>query len=409
LRGKGSEVDFGLTEEQRLIRETVREFMAGECPREQARELDERGIFPEELLQKLAELGFCALTVPEEFDGAGPNLLGAAIVVEEVARICPTLASAFACTTFRGGQVLSHLGSSAQKESLLPQLAAGTLLLSYALSEPSSSTPCEEAGTFAVVEGDVFVLTGTKSFVKLAERADHLLTLARTGGAAEDKTSLSIFLVPARDPAVQSQAIESLGYRGARPSNVAFEGARLAGDRVLGGFDQLHQGAEQVPVLMALDQLAVGAEGVGLAQGAYAYAEEYAGDRVQFGRPIGEFEAIQHKFVEMAIAIRSTRLLLYEACWRADVGASFRLEAAMAAVRATSLARRVALEAVHILGGQGYMLETDAQRYVRDSLVLFSGGEGDGWLKSSAGALLGVGRAPESEFAIAERGTLEEG
>ena len=126
-------MDFGLTEEQRLIRETVREFVAGECPREQARELDERGVFPGELLQKLAGLGFCALTVPEKFDGAGPNLLGAAIVVEEVARICPSLASAFACTTFRGGQVLGLLGSSAQKESLLPQLAAGTLLFSYAL------------------------------------------------------------------------------------------------------------------------------------------------------------------------------------------------------------------------------------------------------------------------------------
>jgi alkylation response protein AidB-like acyl-CoA dehydrogenase len=122
---------------------------------------------------------------------------------------------------------------------------------------------------------------------------------------------------------------------------------------------------------------------------------------VQFGRPITEFEAIQHKFVEMAIAIRSTRLLLYEACWRADMGVSFQLEAGMAALRATSLARSVALEALHILGGQGYMLESDAQRYLRDSLVLFSGGEGSGWLKSSLGALLGVGRAPEPDVKTA--------
>jgi alkylation response protein AidB-like acyl-CoA dehydrogenase len=126
---------------------------------------------------------------------------------------------------------------------------------------------------------------------------------------------------------------------------------------------------------------------------------------VQFERPITEFEAIQHKFVEMAIAIRSARLLLYEACWRADMGVPFRLEAGMAALRATSLARSVALEALHILGGQGYMLESDAQRYLRDSLVLFSGGEGSGWLKSSVGALLGVGRAPEPDPATAERET----
>ena len=133
-------MDFGLTEEQQLIRDSVREFMAGECPREKARELDQAGAFPGELLQKLAALGFCNLTVPQEFDGAGPNLLGAAVVVEEIARTCPTLASAFASTTFRGGQVLSSLGSSAQKEDLLPQLADGALLFSYALSEPRGKT-----------------------------------------------------------------------------------------------------------------------------------------------------------------------------------------------------------------------------------------------------------------------------
>jgi len=396
---------FGLTEEQQLIRDTVREFMAGECPREKARELDEQGAFPGELLQKVAGLGFCSLTVPQEFDGAGPNLLGAAIVVEEIARTCPTLAAAFASTTFRGGQVLSSLGSSAQKKDLLPQLAAGSLLFSYALSEPRGKTSRAEAPTCAVMEGDVFVLTGTKTFVRLAEEADHLLTLARTGSDAEADSVASVFLVPASDRGVRSQAIESLGHRGAGISTVTFEGVRLGTDRILGGCDQLHRGAEQVRLLAALDQLAVSAEAVGLAHGAYAYAAEYAAERVQFSRPITEFEAIQHKFVEMAIAIRSTRLLLYEACWRADMGVSFQLEAGMASLRATSLARRVALESLHILGGQGYMLESDAQRYLRDSLVLFSGGEGSGWLKSSVGALLGVGRAPEPDLATAEHET----
>jgi alkylation response protein AidB-like acyl-CoA dehydrogenase len=397
-------VDFGLTEEHLLIRDTVREFMAGECPREKARELDERGAFPGELLQKLAALGFCALTAPQESDGENPNLLGAAIIVEEIARTCPTLASAFASTTFRGGQVLGSLGSTTQKEDLLPQLATGSLLFSCALSEPDGKSSAE-ARTFAVMEGDGFVLTGTKTYVRLAENADHFLTLARTGGDAEAETGWSVFLVPARDRGVRSQAIESVGYRGAGLSTVSFEGVHLGADRILGGFDQLHRGAEQVRLLAALDQLAVAAEGVGLADGAYAYAAEYAGERVQFGRPITEFEAVQHKFVEMAIAIRSTRLLLHEACWRADTGVSFQLEAGMAALRATSLARSVALEALHILGGQGYMLESDAQRYVRDALVLFSGGEGSGWLKSSVGALLGVGRAPEPDVATAERET----
>jgi alkylation response protein AidB-like acyl-CoA dehydrogenase len=255
------------------------------------------------------------------------------------------------------------------------------------------------------MEGDVFVLTGTKTFVKLAEQADQLLTLAETGGDAEGDAKASVFLVPAGDRGVQSQAIESLGYRGAGVGKVSFEGVRLGTDRILGGSDQVHRGAEQVRLLAALDQLATAAAGVGLADGAYAYAAEYAAERVQFSRPITEFEAVQHKFVEMATAIRATRLLLHEACWRADTDLSFQLEAGMAALRATSLARSVALEALHILGGQGYMLESDAQRYVRDALTLFSGGEGSGWLKSSVGALLGVGRAPEPDLTTAERET----
>jgi len=400
---------FGLTEEQQLIRDTVREFMEGECPREKARQLDEHGAFPDELLQKFAALGFCQLTVPQEFDGAGPNLLGAAIAVEEIARTCPTLASAFASTTFLGGQVISSLGSRAQKEDLLPKLALGELLFGCALSEPRDRTSRVEARTRAVTEGDVFVLSGTKTFVRLAEQVDLLLTLAETGGDGEAGSQASVFLVPAREHGVGSQAIESLGYRGAGIGTVSFEDVRVARDRILGGSDQVHRGAEQVRLLAGLEQLGAAAAGVGLAEGAYAYAAAYAAERVQFSRPITEFEAVQHKFVEMAIAIRSARLLLHEACWRADMGVPFQLEAGMAALRATSLARSVALEALHILGGQGYMLESDAQRYVRDALALFSGGEGNGRLKSSVGALLGVGRAPEPDVEAAKHDALEEG
>jgi alkylation response protein AidB-like acyl-CoA dehydrogenase len=371
-------LDFGLTEEQELIRDTVREFMAGECPREKARELDESRAFPGELLQKLAALGFCNLTLPQEFDGAGPNLLGAAIAVEEIARTCPTLAAAFASTTFRGGQVLGSLGSSAQKEDLLPKLAAGALLVTFALNDARGETSRAVAPTRAVTEGDGFVLTGTKTFVRLADEADHLLTLAATGGDAGADPASSVFVVPAGDPGVKREAIESLGHRGAGLFTVVFEGVHLGADRILGGSEQLHRGAEQLHLLAAMDQLAAAAAGVGVAEGAYGYAAEYAGERVQFGRPITDFEAVQHKLVEMATAIRSSRLLLHEACWRADRGDSFRLEAGMAALRATSMARFVALDALHILGGQGYMLESDAERYLRDSLTLFSGGEGSG-------------------------------
>ncbi len=176
---------------------------------------------------------------------------------------------------------------------------------------------------------------------------------------------------------------------------MSFDGVRLTKEDLLGGPEQAHNGARQARLLRAVDRLAVAAGGVGIAQGALDYAADYARQRVQFGRPIAEFEAIQQKFAEVAVSVRAARLLLYEACWRAERQQSFELEAAAAAAQATSVARRTCLEAVQILGGQGYMLESDAQRYLRDSLVLFSGAERVGQLACEVGALMGIGREPE--------------
>jgi butyryl-CoA dehydrogenase len=350
---------FGLNEEQELIRTSIREFMAGECPREAAHELDEADEFPQGLLQKLADLGFCGLCVPEELGGAGRNLLSAAIVVEEIAALSPALASGFFSIALRGGAVLAELGSDEQKTSLLPRIADGSLLVTHAL---------QATGIAATPDGDDWLLAGSQPFVSLGARADFLLARART---------------------------TALGCRGTGFETLRFEQVRLTAADVLGGRGRLHQGAKQARFLRAVDRLGVAAAGVGIAQGAFDYAADYARQRVQFSRPIADFEAIQQKFAQLAGAIRADRLLLYEACWRADRRQAFELEAAMAASRATSLARRAALEAIQILGGQGYMLESDAQRSLRDALVLLTGAERDSQLQCTVGALLGIGNSPE--------------
>jgi alkylation response protein AidB-like acyl-CoA dehydrogenase len=375
-------MDFNLTSEQTFIRETIRKFMARECPREKAHELDEQGSFPGELLAKIAEMGFCSLTVPEAYGGAGQDLLGAAIVVEEIATTSPALAGLFASVTFGGGQVIACLGSSAQKERYLPEIAEGGLVFSLALCSTLNI-----GGVTAVTRGNTFILNGRISDVSLANRADYLIVQA----SANDSSTL--FLISAADaPGIFAQETEMVGSRGAGLAEVSFENVPVAAEDVLGEPTYVTRGKEQATYATAVDHLATAALSLGLAQGAYAYTADYAGERVQFGQPIVQFEAIQHMLVDLAVSLQSTRWLLYHACWLADQGKPFAPEAAMARLQAGELARQAGLQSVHILGGYGYMAEYDAQRYLRDSLVLFNGGETAELLKNNIGELIGLGK-----------------
>lgn len=354
--------------------------MARECPREKVHELDEKGTFPGELLAKIAGMGLCSLTVPEAYGGAGQDLLGAAITIEEIATLSPSLAGLVAGVTFNGGQLISQLGSSAQKERFLPEITEGSLVFTLAMDGT-----LHESRLGAFVSGDGFVLNGRLPHVSLAQRADYLITQA-----FRDEGS-TLFLVPVKAPGLFVHETEMVGARGAGLAEVVFEDVLVKAEDVLGGPACIDQGMGQAGVVAAVDHLAIAALGLGLAQGAYAYTAGYAAERVQFGQPIGQFEAIQHMLVDLAVDIRSTRWLLYQACWLAGQGKPFALEAAVVRLRAGQLARQAGLFSVHILGGYGYMAEYDAQRYLRDALVLFSGGVTTDLLKNEIGRLLGLG------------------
>jgi alkylation response protein AidB-like acyl-CoA dehydrogenase len=387
-------MEFGFNEEQELIRSSIREFMAGECSRDAARELDEAGKFPKELLEKLADLGFSGLCVPEEFGGSGRDLLGAALVLEETGTLCPALAAGFAGISLRGGEVIAELGSRKQKKRFLPEIARGDLLFSHALSR--------EGISFQGDSTDGFLLSGIELSISLGERADYLLVLARPEKGAEPEAGSSLFVIPADCPGLECVVAPTVGHRGSGSCSLTLESVRLRGEDILGGTEQQHQGDEQGRFLLSLDRLATAAIGVGIARGTFDYAADYANQRVQFGQPIADFEVIQKKFADVAMNIRSTRLLVYEACWRADQRLSFELEAAMAASRATALARQASLEALQILGGQGYMLESDVQRYLRDSLVLIPAAERRQLLECQVGGLLGIGKQPDWSGGIEE-------
>lgn len=369
-------MDFKFTDEQLAIQETIRDFIAKECPRQVARDLDERQVLPIDLLNRIATLGFCGLNTPEEFGGGGENLFGSIIVIEEIAASSPTLASAFASVVLRGGTTISKLGSAEQKKKFLPSIAQGKTLFTFANDE----SPEME---FALSEND-FVLNGACKFVSFADQADYIITLAR------GKKGATFFIVDAKSEGVRAKQITKLGLRGAHLSQVSFSRVRVSRADILGGDPEMNHGEEQLPTISEIQQIETAAVCLGIAQGTYDYAANYARARIQFGKTLAEFEAIQHMLVDVAIDARASRLLLYQACGLADQGLPFALESAMAHLHAVESARQAALQCLHILGGYGYMMEYDAQRYVRDALALLEGSESSSVLKNSIGALLGL-------------------
>ncbi len=361
-------MDFSLNDEQRIIQETIRDFVSKECPREVARELDESKSFPEDLLNKIAELGFCGLTVPEEYGGEGVNLLGATIAVEELSVLSPVLALAYMYPTFGGGAVLSRLGSKDQKEHFLGSLARGSLLFTIGLAETEAGySSTQLIKTKAVTEKDGFRINGKKLFVSLADRAQYCLTLVRTEKPDSEQEELTFFIIDLKSPGVHIKDMHKMGMKGVNPKEVEFKDVRISADNTLGGRENLHNGLKQLEDVLDLQNLGTAACCLGIAQGVYDYARKHARERIQFDYPIISFEAIQYMLVDLAVQIDAMRLLLYRAVVCADQGNPFSREINTAMVYGLDLVHKASMQAMQICGGYGYALEYDAQRYFRDA------------------------------------------
>ncbi len=381
-------MDFRLTEEQEVIRDTIRRFIARECTREAAREADEKGDFPEHLYRPLADNGFCGLVVPEAYGGGGRNVLAATLIIEELSAVYPALAGAFSACALGGGKNLGDLGSPEQRERHLPSVVDGSALFANAILEPEAGYDPLVVGMTATPKGDGFLLSGVKQFVRVAGRAAAILTLARTDA---DSGGLSFFLVDAKTPGIKAGATGLVGTASLGIGEVRFENVAVSRENVLGGPEGLNQGRKQWSVLREAEDLEVSACGLGLAQGAYDYAVQYAKERVQFGRPIIAFSAVKDMLVDMAVRIRATRLVARQAACLADEEKRCAAEAATARILAAETARKASMDCVQVLGGYGYTMEYDAQRYVRDAMVLLGGAGPQEMLREDLGAMLGLG------------------
>ncbi|MBU0493481.1 MAG: acyl-CoA dehydrogenase [Chloroflexi bacterium] len=364
-------MDFTLTEEQEMIRKSVREFAEKEvAPR--AQEIDKEHRFPEEIIRKMGELGFLGLPIPEEYDGVGADTVSYAIAVEEISRACGSTGITFAAHVSLACGPLVYFGSDEQKRKYLAPMATGEWIGAFGLTEPDAGSDAGATRTRAVRDGDEWVINGRKIFITNGSLADVIIITAMTDPEAGTR-GITNFIVEKGNPGFKPWRDEDkMGLRGSVTSELVFEDCRVPDANILGspgdGFRQF---------LKVLDggRISIGAMALGLAQAALDKATEYAKTRVQFGQPIGKFQAIQWMLADMATEIDAARLMVYRAAWLKDQGVRYTREAAMAKLYASEVAERAAFKALQIHGGYGYMHEYDVERIYRDQR-LCSIGEG---------------------------------
>ncbi|HEX3745635.1 MAG TPA: acyl-CoA dehydrogenase family protein [Bryobacteraceae bacterium] len=364
-------MDFEYTPEQIALRKAVREFAEGEIA-PHVMEWDEAQTFPLETIQKLGQLGYMGAIFPEELGGAGLGYIEYSIIIEELSRVDGSVGIIVAAHTSLCSNHIYKSGTQEQRGRYLPKLASGEWIGCWSLTEPEAGSDAAGTRTTAVQDGDGWVLNGSKTFTTNAHYADVCVAMAVTDRAAAQH-GISAFLIERGTPGFRAGKKENkLGLRASATGEVIFENCRLGADRLLGrkndGF---------VDSLKILDggRISIAALSIGMAQGAYDASLRYSKMRKQFGRPISEFQAIQHKLVDMAVDIDASRLLNYRAAWMLDHGQRVTRESSMAKLFASEAAVRIAGEAVQIHGGYGFIKDYPVEKFYRD-VKLCTIGEG---------------------------------
>jgi alkylation response protein AidB-like acyl-CoA dehydrogenase len=364
-------VDFRLSDDQALLRRTVRGFAEAEI-RPHVMEWDEAQQFPAALLPRLASLGLMGIQFPEEYGGAGMSSLDYCICIEELARVCPSVALSVAA---HNGLCSAHLflfGSETQKQRYLMPLAEGRMLGAWGLTEAGAGSDAAGMRTVARRDGDDWIIDGSKQFITHGATCGVIVVMAVTD-RAKGHRGISGFVVEQGTPGMRAGRKENkLGMRASETSEVIFEGCRVPADALVGA-----EGEGFINTLQVLDagRIGIAALSVGLAQGAYDAALGYARERRQFGQPIGTFQAIQWKLADNACRIEAARLLTYRAAWMKDQGRRTTRESSIAKLYASEIAVRAAEDAVQIFGGYGFVKDYPAEKYFRD-VKLTTIGEG---------------------------------
>src|SRR3954469_20345220 len=357
-------MDFDLTAEQREIQQVTREFADAEI-RPAAGEWDREHRFPREVFTKLAELGLMGSCIPEEYGGAGADFLSYVLVLEELSRADAGVGVTVAVHTSAATLPLLAFGTDEQRSRFVPPLARGEHLGAFALTEPEAGSDAGALRTRAEPEGDGWRITGAKQWITNGRYSGTFLLFARTDQETPGSRGISAFVLDA-DQVRITRDEEKLGLNSSITNDLVVEGAFAGRDRLL------HEEGKGFRVAMqTLDagRIGIAAQALGIAQAAFDVAREYAKERHAFGRPIAEFQAIQHKLADMLTEIDAARLLVYRAAWLKQAEQPHTEAGAKAKLFASEMARRQTGEAIQILGGYGYTKEFPVERYYRDAKI----------------------------------------
>ncbi len=358
-------MDFNLTEEHQLIRSGVREF----CQKyvEPCAEItDSEAKFPADTVKKLADQDWLGIPFPQEYGGAGADYLSYIIVVEELSRACATTGFTLECHTSLACYPLFKFGTEEQKQKYLVPLCKGEMLGSFALTEPGAGTDAAAASTTAVLDGDQWVINGSKIFISNAPVAGVIIVFAMTDKSKGTK-GITAFIVPAGSPGlVIGKHLNKMGIRGSLTAEVFLKDCRIPKENILGGEGQGFKIA-----MMTLDggRIGIAAQALGIAQAALDESISYSKERVQFGKPIASLQAIQWMVANMATEVEASRFLTYHAAWCYDQGLPYSKEAAMAKLFASETAARQTNRAVQIHGGIGFIKGHKVERLYRDAKI----------------------------------------
>jgi alkylation response protein AidB-like acyl-CoA dehydrogenase len=359
-------MDFEFTKEQMDIQRAAREFAEAEFEKSYVLELDRNHRFPWEIWKKAAALGFVGIDIPEEYGGQGYGLLENALVREQFCRCGAGVANSI-LGSYMGSKIILKKGSEDQKRKYLPPLFKGEAISSAAFTEPDRGSDLISGPLFttAVREDRNYIINGTKTFISFASIAKFAIVLCQTDSRSSPSYhGHSTIIVEMDRPGIEITELEKMGWKTNPCCEVAFIGVRVPQENLVG---EEGRGFYQTVELLDETRINIGASAVGMAQGAFERALQYAKTREAFGRKIGAFQGVSHKLAEMATYIEVARLLVYKAAWEFDIGKADPKLSSMAKWLPTHVAVKVADEAIEIMGGHGYMAENEVERFYRDA------------------------------------------
>lgn len=358
-------MDYLLTEEQIMLKEMVSKFAREEIG-PVARENQEKGIFPADIVKKAGELGLMGIAYPPEYGGAGMDYVSYMIAVEEVSRYCASTGVIISAHSSLAVDPIFRFGTEEQKKKYMPDMCSGQKIGCYALTEPGSGSDSGALKTTAKLEGDKWIINGTKRFITNGAEAEVAVVFALTEPAQKTR-GISAFIVEKGTPGFTvGKHEEKLGIKSSSTTELIFEDCAIPKENLLG---DLNKGFKVAMVTLDGGRLGIGAQALGIARASIEDAVKYAKEREQFGGPLANLQAIQWMFADMATEYEAAWLLNYRASLMKDKGLNYSKEAAMAKLKASEVASFCANKAVQVHGGYGYVKEFDVERYLRDAKI----------------------------------------